>query len=84
VTDVTTMNRKVQKADKRWSSSLRIWHGSCSPCLQKTSMLHSAMPQVGWKMGGWLNATYDSVSRNWMMVKSKILSDQHLTALWFY
>jgi hypothetical protein len=30
VTPVSTLNRKLQKADKRWSSSLRIWWGSCN------------------------------------------------------
>ena len=29
VTDVTTLTRKLQKADERWSSSLRIWWGTC-------------------------------------------------------
>jgi hypothetical protein len=57
VTAVATLNRNLRTADERWSSSLRIWWGSCSPWLQKTSMLHSAVPQVGQKMGGWWNAT---------------------------
>jgi len=57
VTAVTTLNRKLQKADERWSSNLRIWWGACSPWIQKTSRWRSAVREVGWKMGGWLNAT---------------------------